>query len=165
MLNWSEGKIQGLQGWARCGYPFMELVAQSKLAVVGGDLETAGRILDEVLEKYAEKRQERDFLQHISTVSIIARRLDVAERLIAERLAPGWRAEVRPDSAYKEPRGRSQVDIGSNDKTLAFEINEDVFASDQTEFFLQRWIYYLPLFAVCIHIIPISNLVGSMHKS
>ena len=128
----------------------MALVAQSKLAVLEGDLEKAGRILDEILEKYGEKRQERDFLPHISAVSVIARRLNVAERLIAERLAPGWRVEVRLTPPIKN-LGAAVRWILSDDKTMTFEINEDVFASDHTEYYVQSWIYCLPLYAAYTH--------------
>ena len=150
MLNWSETKILGTQGWAKCGYHFMELVAQSKLAVLDDDFEKAGRILDDMLEKYGDKRQERDFLPHISAVSIIARRLEIAERLIVERLAPGWRAEVRLTPRIKN-LGAAVRCILSDDKTMAFEINEDVFASDHTEYYVQSWIYSMPLFAAYTH--------------
>ena len=150
MLNWSAGKIRGIQDWAQCGYPFMALVAQSKLAVLEGDLEKAGRILDEILEKYGEKRQERDFLQHISAVSVIARRLRITERLIAERLAPAWQVEVRLTPSIKN-RGAAVRWLLLDHKAMAFEINEDVFASDHTEYYLQSWIYCLPLYAAYTH--------------
>ena len=150
MLNWSEKKIEENRRWAKCGYPFMELVAQSKLAVLDDGLEKAGKILDDMLEKYGDKRQERDFLPHMSAVSVIARRLDVVERLIVERLAPGWRAEVRLTPRIKNLGGAVRW-ILSGDRAMAFEINEEVFASDHTEYYLQSWIYTLPLFAAYSH--------------
>ena len=150
MLNWSDGKIQHLRAWARSGNPFMELIAKSKLAALDGDLETAGQILDEVLDKYAGKWHERDFLEHIWAISIIARRFDVAARLVTERLAAGWRVEIRPTPPIKHLGGRVKW-ILPDDKTMLFEFNEDVFASDHTEYYLLSWIYCLPLFAVYSH--------------
>jgi hypothetical protein len=150
MLVWSERKIRDLQKWSVCGYRFMELVAKAKLAAMDGHLETAGQILDEILERFADQRHHRDFLPHISSVSVITRRLDVAERLIAERLAADWRVEVRLTPPISS-RGAAIRWILAGDNAMAFEINEDVFASDHTEFYLQGWFYYLPLFAAYTH--------------
>ena len=150
MVNWSDHKIQDLQKWAKCGHEFMELIAKSKLAVADGDLEKAGQILDEILQKFADQRQARNWLEHIWASSIIARRLDIAGQLVAERLAAGWRAEVRLAPRKTNRAGAARWFL-SDDKAMAFEINEGVFDSDHTEFFVQGVIYYLPLFAAYTH--------------
>jgi hypothetical protein len=150
MVNWSDHKIQDLQKWAQCGNEFMELIAKSKLASAGDDLEKAGQILDEVLMKYAARRQEFDHLDHLWTCSLLARRLDISGQLIAERLAAGWRAEVRLTPPIKNRAGAARW-LLSDDNVMAFEINEDVFGSDHTDFFVQSLIYYLPLFAAYTH--------------
>src|SRR5580658_4958731 len=150
MLNWSDAKIRDLQSWAQCGNMFMELIAKSKLAAVDGDLEKAGQILDEVLEKFSSRTYERDHIMHIFPTSLIARRLEVAERLIADRLAADWRVEIRFTPRLKD-RGGAVRWILSDNKTMAFEMNEEVFATNHTEFYLQGWIYYLSLFVAYSH--------------
>jgi hypothetical protein len=150
MVNWSDHKIQELQKWAQCGHEFMELIAKSKLAAADDDLEKAGQIVEEILQKFADQRQARNYLEHIWAVSIIARRLDIAGQLVAERLAAGWRAEVRLAPRKTNRAGAARWFL-SDDKAMAFEINEGAFDSDHTEFFVQGVIYYIALYAAYSH--------------
>jgi tetratricopeptide (TPR) repeat protein len=144
--QWSEKRIQEMRDWTTGPDRLMALVATINVAVIDGDLVRAAQVIDELLEAYRPQRHEPAYIVQIASASVIAGRFDVAEQVITECLADEWRAEVRMTPPVRDRAGIVKWKI-EPDKVMVFEINEAIFQTDQTEFYLHRWMQLLPIYA------------------
>ncbi len=147
LLGWSEARIRDVRNLAQHPDPFASALGKCKLAVIEGDLQSAGGIAEEIFSRYGAEVGERRYLEHITMTSLIARRNDIAEQMIIRRMGGGPHVKLNLEPPRRGWGGILRWSVASRD-SMEFHINEEIFHSDQTEFYLARWIHLIPLYKV-----------------
>jgi hypothetical protein len=144
VLSASDEKIARLRTIADTRSGIEAACAQCKLSAMAGDQRESRRTLRDWRAKIGASQDPYEAAQLLANTAILIDEVHFAKRLIAEYLEPGFEVDISLD----ENPGRRMPSVKwyIQGSTHCFAFNPEVFRANNSELYIARWIYTLPLF-------------------